>query len=315
MQLPKGSPVLVTYSREKGKIIEWLSDDLALIQLDSSLEELPVEKYDLEPLAPPKAPGASAEIQLFFFPTSIATQYQFALTHEGEGAFLFELHFHTHGGRSEKHRGLLEPGKGQILGLFEWSELNESPVFRVRAWPVTNQGTGEMRSKSVRPKAKRFAESPLHSPLFNRAGFAFPVFSLSDLLRQPQSDLKRYTQERLAREEEEAAPDYLLLEVEPDLREILEFDPKIDLHIEALVDQPEVLPKERILPTQLQAFEQFMAEAHRLGIEKVFVIHGLGKGVLRNAIHKSLMNKAYVGNFKNEYHPSFGYGCTEVDLI
>jgi len=315
MQLPKGSPVLVTYSREKGRITEWLSEDLALVQLDSNLEELPVEKADLEPLSPPKPAGLSTEIQLFFFPEETITQYRFALANESAGSLLFELHLHTHAGRSEKYRGLLESGTGKDMGVFEWSELNEAPVFLIHAWPVTNQGTGEQKTKAVRPKAKRFADSPVYSDLFERAGVAFPVFSLSDFKRQPKPDLRNYTREMLAELGEENAPEYLLLDVEPDLKEILEFDPKIDLHIEALVEDPEDLPQERILPTQLQAFEQYMAKAHRLGVEKVFIIHGLGKGVLRNAIHKSLMNKSYVGNFKNEYHPSFGYGCTEVDLI
>jgi dsDNA-specific endonuclease/ATPase MutS2 len=42
------------------------------------------------------------------------------------------------------------------------------------------------------------------------------------------------------------------------------------------------------------------------------VIHGLGKGKLKNEIATRLINHPEVKTFKNEYHPKYGFGATEI---
>ena len=42
------------------------------------------------------------------------------------------------------------------------------------------------------------------------------------------------------------------------------------------------------------------------------VIHGVGKGVLRDEIHSLLKTRKEVKNFVNQYDSRFGYGATEI---
>ena len=67
-----------------------------------------------------------------------------------------------------------------------------------------------------------------------------------------------------------------------------------------------------ILRLQLRTFDDYLEKAIRVGVPKVFIIHGLGKGRLRNEIASRLIRHPEVETFKNEYHPRYGYGATEV---
>lgn len=86
----------------------------------------------------------------------------------------------------------------------------------------------------------------------------------------------------------------------------------VDLHIDKLTDQWSELSSAEMLSMQLKAFEQFYeaAIAHRQST--LIIIHGLGKGTLRDEIHTILRSKREVKSFVNQFHPSFGYGSTEI---
>ncbi|MEZ4986960.1 MAG: Smr/MutS family protein [Saprospiraceae bacterium] len=90
------------------------------------------------------------------------------------------------------------------------------------------------------------------------------------------------------------------------------FSTEIDLHIECLVDDPSAYPTNKILALQLRHFEDYMDRAIRLGVDRVFIIHGLGEGKLRQAIHNRLREMEAVKSFENAYHPLYGHGATEV---
>ncbi len=44
----------------------------------------------------------------------------------------------------------------------------------------------------------------------------------------------------------------------------------------------------------------------------LIVIHGVGKGRLKDEIHEILKTKKEVKSFINQYDPRFGYGATEI---
>ncbi|MBL0884134.1 MAG: Smr/MutS family protein [Chitinophagaceae bacterium] len=86
----------------------------------------------------------------------------------------------------------------------------------------------------------------------------------------------------------------------------------IDLHIEKLTDKYDHLSNIEIIGIQLSEFEKWfdLAVAHRQ--PSLIVIHGVGKGRLREEIHDILKTKREVKHFINQYDPRFGYGATEV---
>ncbi len=86
----------------------------------------------------------------------------------------------------------------------------------------------------------------------------------------------------------------------------------IDLHIEKLTENWKQLTNLEILSTQLNEFEKWfdLAIAHRQ--LNLIVIHGVGKGKLKEEVHDILKTKRGVKNFINQYDPRFGYGATEI---
>lgn len=86
----------------------------------------------------------------------------------------------------------------------------------------------------------------------------------------------------------------------------------IDLHIEKLAGQFDDLDSTEILGIQLDEFRKWfdLAVAHRQ--PSLIVIHGVGKGKLREEIHTILKSRREVKNFVNQYDPRFGYGATEI---
>ncbi len=88
----------------------------------------------------------------------------------------------------------------------------------------------------------------------------------------------------------------------------------VDLHIEKLTDDWKHLSNAEILDIQLREFEKWyeLALAHHQ--PTLIVIHGVGSGRLRDEIHDLLRLKREVKSFVNQYHPSFGYGATEIYL-
>jgi hypothetical protein len=86
----------------------------------------------------------------------------------------------------------------------------------------------------------------------------------------------------------------------------------IDIHIEKLTDNWKRLSNFEMLSLQLETFEKYfnLAIAHQQ--PNLIVIHGIGKGKLREEIHELLKYKKEVKSFVNQYHPNFGYGATEI---
>ncbi|HZF65228.1 MAG TPA: Smr/MutS family protein [Chitinophagaceae bacterium] len=86
----------------------------------------------------------------------------------------------------------------------------------------------------------------------------------------------------------------------------------IDLHIEKITEDWKGLSNAEILDMQLREFEKWydLALAHHQ--PTLIVIHGVGSGRLRDEIHDILRLKSEVKTFVNQYHPSFGYGATEI---
>lgn len=86
----------------------------------------------------------------------------------------------------------------------------------------------------------------------------------------------------------------------------------IDLHIEKLMNDWKHLSNAEILDIQLKEFDKWyeLALAHHQ--PNLIVIHGVGSGRLRDEIHYILRLKKDVKSFVNQYHPSFGYGATEI---
>lgn len=98
------------------------------------------------------------------------------------------------------------------------------------------------------------------------------------------------------------------------LEDIANFKPEIDLHAEKLVKDTSEYSPAQLFELQLSTLEKYLDKAVQLGISEVFIIHGLGKGKLQQAVAQHLKYHASVLRYKNEYHEKYGFGATKVVL-
>jgi len=86
----------------------------------------------------------------------------------------------------------------------------------------------------------------------------------------------------------------------------------VDLHIEKLIDDWKSKSNIEILSIQLKHFEKWYDLAVANKMPSFIVIHGIGKGKLKEEIHYQLKLKKEVKYFINQYDERFGYGATEI---
>ncbi|MBC7553398.1 MAG: Smr/MutS family protein [Taibaiella sp.] len=87
---------------------------------------------------------------------------------------------------------------------------------------------------------------------------------------------------------------------------------EIDLHIEQLISNHSKLSTDEIMKKQLDTLEHYLQLAIMHRQDRLIVIHGLGKGKLRDEVHNVLKKTTNVGRFKNEWSGRYGFGATEV---
>ncbi len=226
---------------------------------------------------------------------------------------IFELEFELLGKKKWDANGKLKAISTFRLGEMPYDQLNDHPVFDIRCWRTSTEGRGDERSKVLKIKPKQFFKKVTTAPLLNKKTHLYRIFEkIETQSEKTKEDLKTYTKRK-------AVPlkykNTNLVEFDRhNVKELAEFTSEIDLHIEKLVEGKRKMSNAEILRIQLQHFEKFLSKAIQLGIPSVFVIHGVGEGRLRNEIAGRLMQNPEVKTFKNEFHPRYGYGATEIIL-
>lgn len=89
---------------------------------------------------------------------------------------------------------------------------------------------------------------------------------------------------------------------------------EIDLHIENLVEDTADMDNYEMLNIQLGAFENALNNAIELELPHLTVIHGVGKGKLKDAIHELLREKYNIQHFVHDWMPKYGMGATQIFL-
>jgi hypothetical protein len=87
---------------------------------------------------------------------------------------------------------------------------------------------------------------------------------------------------------------------------------ELDLHIEKLMTEWRGLKNIAILAIQINEFHRYLDVAISHHQHSMIVIHGLGRGKLKEEIHAILKDTPEVDRFVNEYHPKYGFGATEI---
>ena len=63
-----------------------------------------------------------------------------------------------------------------------------------------------------------------------------------------------------------------------------------------------------------EVVEEYLREAHRLGLKALRIIHGRGIGVQREMVHSVLARTGFVADFRDAPAEAGGWGATVVTL-
>lgn len=349
MILPVGAKVRFLSSGDTGVITEQIDDQLVGVYVAAWDMEIPVAKDDLvltepekypglkqaakvapKPTPPkpaPPAPAPVAAVSHAVTGTGVLLAFDAVLKNDGTPAsyrifllndttwdIIYTIYLYVADSRRFDRNGKLSAGALVELGSLAFDDLNDSPVMQADCWRITTDGTGGKHEKDLKIKPKVFFGKLQQAPLLGKPAHVLPLFEKLDGERSAGGeDLRAYAKHH--------APPAKVLETaledrdKHEVREVAEFSQELDLHVEKLVSDASHLSNAQIIQLQLRVFEAYMERAHRLGFERVFIIHGMGKGRLKDAIASRLLRMPEVLTFKNEYHPRYGYGATEVLFI
>ena len=344
-----GTRVKFLHSKDEGVVTALLGDDMVQVLLDEDDMEIPAYIGDLvrmEDYLQQQAAEAARKqtfnkstttnqansgstkfsantavslgIQLAFDPVfrpdGSTEKFDLYLINDTSFDFLYDIELSLKQAVADVFNGKLDAVSYLSLGDFLYDELNEAPLFDCHFHQLTTAGKGPAVKKQLKIKAKQFFKNQRRAPLLNRPVHHYILFDQFEKKKEkkPKEDLKSYTQ-RNARPIRRK-PNNLSYYNGPDIREFAEFSHELDLHIEKIAPDLGKRSNREIIQIQLAHFDQFISKAIRLGVKRVFVIHGVGKGKLRDSIASRLIQMPEVTTFKNEYHPKYGYGATEVFL-
>jgi hypothetical protein len=343
MIFPPGTKVRLRFTGETATVVNPMGNGMVQLRFDDDPSSLiPAFEEDLEAVtamnkfavAPKSAPAppplrviASKTpiekpkgIQLVFEPMpgkdDIVTRYKTWLLNDTEHAFLFELDIFIGEENILGLDGKMEPYTIYEVGDMLSDDLNDSPEAELAIRRVTTAGTDDELFKVLKIRPKQFFKNFDFTPIITTPAHQFVIFDRFEkiIAQQKEADnLKDYTQQKKSQAKSSGGGNnnsrkFELYNVEA----FAHFEPEIDLHIQALMPGYARLDKGEILRIQMKHFESFMERALRVGASRVFVIHGIGEGKLKETVADRLRTMPFVRKFKNEYHHKYGYGATEV---
>lgn len=264
-------------------------------------EQLPVEK------ATDRKQRLAKGVYLFFMPVyktdvleeEVVEQLKIYLLNEMPQPvnFLYDVRF-AH--KSEfKHEGTLHAFGNVYLHSVSYPDMNDQPRFH---WQLTDTVNEQMDTAEgiLRIRPAKLFEHINHLLQHSEPTFSYPL--IEDFVPKKQKAPKE-------KPEPFIKPRTLPL-ITTSTIEAARYE--IDLHIESLIENKRGLTTADILNKQLDTLQHYiqLAIVHRQ--ERMVVIHGLGKGRLREEVHTILKQIPEVSRYKNEWSGKYGFGATEI---
>lgn len=336
MKYQVGDKILVLHSNEEGEVIDIINEKMVMIQVrgvkfpaymdqidfpyykrftekklfpseprKKYVEDLPKEKKVSKPLEKKVADGVS----LSFFPKfktdefgdDIVTDLKIHLINRTELAYNFIYSLQFFGKQEFDLRAEVMPFSDFYLHDVDFEDMNDSPAFVFEfSLLKADKKKADYYEASVKLKPKQLFE---RIELLKEKGEATFTYKLFDTY--PPRPFDDYVDTPVPK----GTKVYSLKDIR---QHILPARTVVDLHIEKLSDDWKHLSNGEILQLQLKEFEKWYEAALANYQPQLIVIHGIGSGKLRDEIHEILKTRREVKSFVNQYHPSFGYGATEI---
>ncbi len=335
MKYQIGDTVLLIHSNEEGQVVDIMNDKMLMVdvkgvtfpvymdQVDfpyfkrfSEKKIVPAKKEkqyvdDVRKEKLPKDKQVADGVWLTFLPVmdtdefgdDVVEELKLHLVNRTETPFHFIYKLHFFGKPDFELKNSVHPFEDFYLHDIDFADLNDSPSFELDFSLITpSKHKADHFEASVKLKPKQLFLKIEELKKKNEATFSQLLFE-----NYPDKQIEDVVEMgRLA------ARGYKIYEASKARQHMEPARSVVDLHIEKLTDDWKHLSNYEILTMQLKTFEKFyhLSVAHHQ--PSLTVIHGVGEGVLRDEIHEKLRLKREVKSFINQFHPSFGYGATEI---
>lgn len=208
----------------------------------------------------------------------------------------------------------LEHGFNKIIPANTFFAIGELSHAQFNDAPYINFSCPKFDFKTViKLKYLKFIRTKQAVPLMGLETYAFLLFdNLNPYIKKSHS-IKDYTKNHKQEQSHLMAPVNRLYR-SFDLMDVASFEQELDLHAEKLVNDTSEFTARELYELQLQVLEDFMNKAIEFGLKEVFIIHGLGKGKLKQGVDDFLRFHGDVKTYKNEFHEKYGFGATKVLL-
>jgi hypothetical protein len=243
-------------------------------------------------------------IKMMFIPQNLDGQeehiYELYCSNGTNSSWLLDIKISDPNKTHLKRLIAVAPQKIYFLDEFRRDLINNKPKMTLNFREKLTNGTGRNTTFNISLKAKNFFSK--RQPLFDeRYSYVFRMEKKNQ--HQDRNSISLPIQPR-----EKTDYEAQLL----DISTFFDTSREIDLHIEELIEDSFGMSNAEIIRLQMEHFEKYLDRAIAAKLDRAFIIHGLGKGVLKNKIHQVLIQNEHIQRFVNEYHPRYGWGATEI---
>ncbi|SEW50237.1 Smr domain-containing protein [Chitinophaga arvensicola] len=346
MKYQKGDNILLLSSKEEGTVVDIVNDNMVMIEVKGTSFPVYLDQIDfpyfhrftqqkLVKEKPRLIPGDEIKVdrsKYEVFKTdkgmflSVLPVYQmdgldetvklmkFHLFNDTPHAIRFYFQIWLNNQLDLEIKNEIQPYNHFYLADLIFESLNDNPRFEFNFFlkePQPKLATSVQKTWKIKPKQmfvqleqlRSKAEATITYPLFDK----FPE-------RAPEPPAPAEQAKKKAPVTTIGSGNFASLLSKIQLQPETSLTPKqeVDLHIEALEKNWKGLSNIAILAIQLNAFQRYLELAISHHQHNLIVIHGIGKGKLKDEIHQILKQTPEVASFVNQYHAKYGYGATEI---
>lgn len=334
MKFQIGDKVIVLHSNEEGEVVELINDKMVMVEVRGVKFPAYIDQLDFpyfkrftgQKLFPSKKDKKYVDdvkkekepqhkivdgVWLSFLPVidtdefgdDVVEELKVHLVNRTYRSYKFFYRLQFFGQSEFELKNELHPFADFYLHDVRFEDMNDSPVFSFEfSLTQPDKTKAEYFEAFIKLKPKQLFAKIEAIKLKGEATFSYRLFEdYPDKLEEEKIDIGSLASKGSKIYNAKEARKHL-----PSPRTV------IDLHIEKLFSDWQHLTNAEILDLQLKEFEKWYELALLHHQSTLIVIHGIGKGRLRDEIHDILRLKKEVKSFVNQYHPSFGYGATEI---
>ncbi|MCB0699098.1 MAG: Smr/MutS family protein [Chitinophagales bacterium] len=331
MKFSIGDKVIFKHTDEEGHIVAYISNDMVEVDVDGTTfpvhvdeidhpylkwftekkvapakkkaapEQLPVEKETL------RKPKLAKGVYLSFIPVfkqdrmeDVVDALKVYLLNELPKEIQYNYTYDLLGNEEFGHEGKLHGFAHVYLHEIPFDDMNDQPRFNWQADDLDDADMAPAKGQ-LRIKPHKVFQHINNLLVNGEPSFSYMLFD--DF--KPEA---RFVQE----EKSSQVPKQTVKPSPINNQATLHAKYELDLHIEHLVDSTRGMTNADIVQVQLSTLQTYLRLAINAHQEYMVVIHGLGKGKLRDEVHKILDETPEVADYKNEWHGKYGFGATEI---